>query len=419
MHQAPRGTADILPDDQRYWSFVTSAVTAAANASGYARIDTPMFEDTGLFARTVGEETDIVQKEMYSFEDRGGQDLTLRPEGTAAVCRAYLEHGLHNQPQPVRLYYLCPMFRYDRPQAGRYRQFHQFGVEAIGDPDPAVDLDVINLAMTFVANLGLDDVTLVLNNIGDAADRPAYINALREHFRPHVGHMGKDDQRRFDTSPLRLLDSKELASESFMDSAPRSTDYLGDDAKAHWTELLSYLDALGIAYRLDHKLVRGLDYYTRTVFELHPSRAGAQSAVCAGGRYDGLIEQLGGKPTPGIGFAAGIERLILNLRERGTEVPAERPRPAVVAFRGGRAKTKALQLVEALRSAGVAAVVAPDRSLKAQMRYASSTEAPTVLILGEAELERSVVTVRDMATGEQRETAEAAVVSELVSEDRG
>ena len=317
MHQAPRGTADILPDRQPEWSFVYGTVAEAARAFGYARIDTPIFEDTALFARTVGEETDIVQKEMYSFQDRGGQEITLRPEGTAAVCRAYLEHGLHNQPLPVRLYYLCPMFRYDRPQAGRFRQFHQFGIEAIGDSDATVDLEVLQLAMESMERLGLGGMTLVLNNIGDAADRPRYVEALREHFRPHAAHMGRDDRRRLDTNPLRLLDSKELADESFMASAPRSVDYIGDEARAHWQELLGYLDALGIPYRLDHTLVRGLDYYTRTVFEVHPAREGAQSAVCAGGRYDGLIEQLGGRPTPGIGFAAGIERLILNLREQG------------------------------------------------------------------------------------------------------
>ncbi len=351
MHQAPRGTADILPEQRRYWSFVYGTVAGAAGAFGYERIDTPVFEDTALFARTVGEETDIVQKEMYSFQDRGGQEITLRPEGTAAVCRAYLEHGLHNRPLPVRLYYLCPMFRYDRPQAGRYRQFHQFGIEAIGDPDATVDLEVLQLAMESMERLGLGGMTLVLNNIGDAADRPRYVEALREHFSPHAAHMGKDDRRRLDTNPLRLLDSKELAGESFMASAPRSVDYLGGEAREHWQELLGYLDALGIPYRLDHTLVRGLDYYTRTVFEVHPSREGAQSAVCAGGRYDGLIEQLGGRPTPGIGFAAGIERLILNLREQGTEPPGTDPAPLVMAYRGERAKAEAVRLAATLRSA--------------------------------------------------------------------
>ena len=341
MYQAPRGTSDVLPAQQRFWSFVRTTLAGAAHAFGYSRIDTPTFEDTGLFARTVGRETDLVQKEMYSFRDRGGQEVTLRPEGTAAVCRAYLEHGLHNQARPVRLYYLCPMFRYDRPQAGRFRQLHQFGVEAVGDGDAAVDLEVIRLAMECVRRLGLGGMRLVLNTIGDAADRPRYLDALREHFRPHLAHLGEDDRRRFETNPLRLLDSKELAGEPFTASAPRSADHLGPEAQAHWDELRGSLDAAGLAYALDHRLVRGLDYYTRTVFEVHPPRAGAQSAVGGGGRYDGLIERLGGRPTPGIGFAMGIERLILNLREQGATPPEVNPRPVVVAYRGAAAKAAA------------------------------------------------------------------------------
>ncbi|MEX2431304.1 MAG: histidine--tRNA ligase [Dehalococcoidia bacterium] len=413
MYQAQRGTADILPEQQRYWSYVTSIVADAAQTHGYSRIDTPVFEDTGLFARAVGGETDIVQKEMYSFKDRGGVDLTLRPEGTAAICRAYLEHGLHNLPQPVRLFYLCPMFRYDRPQAGRFRQFHQFGVEAIGDGDAAVDLEVIQLAMGAMEQLGLGGMSLVLNNIGDAADRPAYIDALREHFRPHLGEMGTDDRRRFDTSPLRLLDSKELEGRPYTDTAPKSTDFLGPEAKAHWEELLGYLDALQVPYRLDSKLVRGLDYYTRTVFEVHPAIEGAQSAICAGGRYDGLMEQLGGKPTPGIGFAAGIERIILNLQRQEVPAPETNPRPIVIAYRGTAAKAKAVALATGLRRSGVSAVAAPDRSLKAQMRYASAIESNTVLILGDQEIANGVVTLRDMATAQQEEVAEAELAERL------
>ena len=407
MYQAPRGTADVLPDDEPLWSFVSTTVTQAAHVHGYRRIDTPIFEETGLFQRTVGEDTDIVQKEMYSFEDRGGQSITLRPEGTAAVCRAYLERGLHNRAQPARLFYLCPMFRYDRPQAGRFRQFHQFGVEAIGDDDAAVDLEVIQLAMDTMHRLGLDGMSLVLNNIGDAADRPKYVDALREHFRPHLSHLGKDDRRRFDTNPLRLLDSKELAAESFMADAPASTDHLGVEAQAHWDELLAYLAGLGISYRIDHKLVRGLDYYTRTVFEIHPAREGAQSAVCAGGRYDGLIEQLGGKPTPGIGFAAGIERLMLNIVEQSPDAGIPVRAPVVVAYNGADAKARAVGIATRLREANIATVVAPERSLKAQMRFASAVGSPTVLILGAREIERGVVTVRDMATAKQEEAAES------------
>ncbi len=404
MHRAPRGTADILPEQQRFWEFARTALAAAAQSFGYARIDTPIFEDAALFARAVGEETDVVQKEMYRFLDRGGQEVTLRPEGTAAVCRAYIEHGMQNLPLPVRLYYVCPMFRYDRPQAGRFRQFHQFGVEAIGDSDAAVDLEVLQLAAASMERLGLGEMTLALNSIGDAEDRPRYAAALREHFRPHLAHLGQDDRRRFETNPLRLLDSKELADESFTASAPRSADYLGDAARAHWEELLGSLDALGVPYRLDHTLVRGLDYYTRTVFEVHPAREGGQSAVCAGGRYDGLIAEIGGRPTPGIGFAAGIERLILNMREQGAEPPDAAAAPLVAAYRGARAKTEAARLAARVRSAtGAPVVVAPERSLKGQLRYASAVGARGVFILGDAELERGAVAYRDMATGEQQE----------------
>ena len=413
MYQAPRGTADILPEDQPLWSFTAATVTQAAHVHGYRRIDTPVFEETGLFLRTVGEETDIVQKEMYSFDDRGGTNITLRPEETAAVCRAYLESGMHNQAQPVRLFYLCPMFRYDRPQAGRFRQFHQFGAEAIGDTDAAVDLEVIQLAMDTMRRLGLGGMKLLLNNIGDASDRPRFMEALQEHFRPHIAHLSKDDRRRFDTSPLRLLDSKELARESFMNDAPRSTDFLGDEAQAHWDELLTYLDELKVPYVLDSKLVRGLDYYTRTVFEVHPDREGSQSAVCAGGRYDGLIEQLGGKPTPGIGFAAGIERLILNLREQGAAAGIEPPAPIVIAYSGAEAKTKAVGIATELRAADVAAVLAPERSMKAQMRYASSVGARTVVILGPKELENGFATVRDMKTAEQKEEPQGGLLESL------
>ena len=269
--------------------------------------------------------------------------------------------------------------------------------------------------MDSMERLGLGGMTLVLNNIGDAQDRSRYIEALREHFRPHFGRLGKDDQRRFEANPLRLLDSKELADESFMDSAPRSTDYLGSEAQAHWDELLAHLDAIGLPYRLDHKLVRGLDYYTRTVFEIHPARAGGQSAVCAGGRYDGLIEQIGGKPTPGIGFAAGIERMILNLQEQGAEPPDVNPRPLVVAYRGEQAKAAAIRLALALRAKGGQAVLAPDRSLKAQLRYASAIDAPGVLIFGDAELAKGTVAYRDMAAGEQREILVADAPKALLS----
>jgi histidyl-tRNA synthetase len=403
MYQAPRGTTDILPEDQPYWRYVESTFQQTARSFGYRRIDTPIFEDTGLFQRTVGEETDIVQKEMYSFVDRGEQSLTLRPEGTAAVCRAYLEKGMQNLPQPVRLSYVASMFRYDRPQAGRYRQFNQYGIEAIGDADAAVDLEVIQLALGVVEALGLGKTTMVLNNIGDVEDRPRYLAALQAYYELHTDKLCTACRHRYHANPLRLLDCKQQSCQPFLADAPRSTDYLGGGAKTHWEELLGYLNDLGIPHRLDHRLVRGLDYYTRTVFEIIPEKDGSQSAICAGGRYDGLIKQLGGKSTAGIGFAAGIERIILNLQAQRVEVPMEESGPLVVAFRGAQAKMEAVRLVRNLRTQGNAVVLAPERSLKAQMRYASSLDAPRVFILGDAEMAQGAVTVREMASGTQQQ----------------
>ena len=402
MYRAPRGTYDILPERQPYWRFVERAFAERARVFGYQRIDTPLFEDVDVFLRAVGEETDIAAKEMYVFSDKGGQSLALRPEGTAAVCRAYVEHGLHNQALPVRLYYNAPMFRYDRPQAGRYRQLHQFGAEAIGDSDPAVDLEVIQLAMSSIEALGLGGMTLVLNSIGDAADRAPFLEALREHFAPSVDRLSADDRRRFDTNPLRMLDSKDARIQPLLEDAPRSADYLGDEAQAHWDALRELLAVASVDYRTDPRLVRGLDYYTRTVFEVHPAVEGAQSAVCAGGRYDGLIEQLGGPPTPGIGFAAGIDRLILNMERDGVD-PGAAPPPTVVVHVGARAKAEAVRLAAELRAAGVATVVAPVRSMRAQLRYASALGAVHAAIIGEHELEAGIVTVRDLARASQAE----------------
>ena len=412
-YRAPRGTQDIIPHQQPYWSFVQAKLTQAALLFGYRRIDTPVFEDTGLFLRTVGEETDIVQKEMYSFFDRGEQQLTLRPEGTAAVCRAYLEHGMHNRPQPVRLFYVCPMFRYDRPQAGRYRQFHQFGVEAIGDASVAVDVEVIQLAMASIEALGLGQMTLFLNSIGDFEDRSPYLRALHEYYGPHLDRLCADCRRRYRQNPLRLLDCKQTSCQPFLVNAPRSVEHLGVAAKDHWEQLLGGLDDLGMGYELDHRLVRGLDYYTRTVFEVMPAGEGSQSAVCAGGRYDGLIEQLGGKPTPGIGFASGIERLILNVQHQRVNVSLDDGGPVVVAYRGQGAKMAGMRLATQLRTQGVQAVLAPEKSLKAQLRYASGLDAPQVLILGERELAQGMVTVRQWDLGTQHEVPLDAVIEAL------
>ena len=416
MYRAPRGTADVLPEEQGYWRYIEAKARALGQRFGYRRLDTPVFEQTSLFVRGVGQGTDIVEKEMYSFQDRGGDSMTLRPEGTAPVCRAYLEHGMHNQPQPVRLYYFSPAFRYERPQAGRYRQHHQFGVEALGDGDPSVDAEVVEMAWQLMKDMGFQGFNLLLNSIGDALCRPAYLEQLKGYYAPQVTHLCQDCKGRLERNPLRLLDCKQESCQALAQQAPRSIEHLCPPCLEHWEELLQSLQRLDIPFRVEPRLVRGLDYYTRTVFEVQPPDEGGQSTICAGGRYDGLIQELGGPPTPGIGFAAGMERMVLNLKRQGIPVPQEGSPRAVVAYLGDEAKGEALSLASRLRSNGIWAVLAPaGRSLRAQLRYANSLGVPYALILGEDEIRRGAVVLRDMAKGEQREVPLQGVSEELAS----
>ena len=403
VFQAPRGTADRLPDEQKYWRHIETQATAIAGRFGYGRIDTPAFEDSGLFVRSVGEGTDIVEKEMYTFEDRGGDSVTLRPEGTAPVCRAYLEHGMHNRPQPVRMYYFCPVFRYERPQAGRFRQHHQFGIEALGDADPSVDAEVIEIAWELMGNLGLRDVTLLVNSIGDAQCRPDYIRQLRDYYAARQSRLCPDCRQRLERNPLRLLDCKVETCHALGNDAPRSTDHLCQDCRQHWEKLAAYLDVMNLPYTIDHRLVRGLDYYTRTVFEIQPPDAGGQSTICGGGRYDGLITQLGGRPTPGIGFATGIERLTLNLKRSETPIPDPPSPQYLVANVGENARPAALELAVKLRRAGVSAILSSGaRGLRGQMRQANALNIPYALILGDDEIAQGQVVVRDMTASTQQ-----------------
>jgi histidyl-tRNA synthetase len=401
--QAPRGTADRLPAEQKYWRYIQSHATDVARRFGYGRIDSPMFEDARLFVRGVGEGTDIVEKEMYVFEDRGGDQLTLRAEGTAPVCRAYLEHGMHNQTQPVRMYYLCPVFRYERPQAGRFRQHHQFGVEAIGDGDPSVDAEVIGLAWAFMHEIGLTDITLLTNSIGDGECRPEYIAALMSYYQSQTGNLCPDCRQRLERNPLRLLDCKVETCRALGEEAPKSVECLCAECQTHWDRVRSYLDAAGIPNRVDHRLVRGLDYYTRTVFEIQPAVEGAQSTICGGGRYDGLIEQLGGRSTPGIGFGSGIERLALNLRRAETPVSDEPSPRYLIATIGEDARIEGVRLATRMRNAGVGAILANGgRALRGQMRQANALGVAATVILGDDEVRDGTVVVRDMQTSSQQ-----------------
>lgn len=414
MYKAPRGTADVLPADQPYWRYVTQHAERLCQLYGYKRIDSPLFEEAGLFNRSVGEGTDIVEKETYSFEDRGHDLLTLRPEGTAPVCRAYLEHGMHNLPQPVKLYYIAPSFRYERPQAGRYRQFSQFGFEAIGVQDPVLDAEVIDMAWQFYQQLSITGLTVLLNSIGDKQCRPAYLKAIVEHFSARKESLCRDCQVRLQKNPLRLLDCKEPQDQALIQGAPRTIDYLCQDCKDHFRQVESHLRALQVPYRLEHRLGRGLDYYTKTVFEVVPQEGGSQSSVGAGGRYDDLIEELGGKPTPAIGFAAGMERVVLNLKKLGTAVPDDAQVDAYVMFLGEEAKERATLLAQNLRAAGVKTTLSfGERSLRAQMRHANSIGARYALILGEDEVSSNSVLVRKMDDSSQESVPLTDVVTRL------
>jgi histidyl-tRNA synthetase len=414
FYQAARGTSDILPAEQPYWRYVEKVINDVTRLYGYQRIETPTFEETGLFRRSVGEYTDIVQKEMYTFEDLGGKSMTLRPEGTAPVCRAYLEHGMTNLPQPVKLYYLASIFRYERPQAGRLREHHQFGCEAIGEADPSSDAELIDTAWQFYKILGLDNLSLQLNSIGCPECRPKYLAALKKHYAGHTATLCADCRVRLEKNPLRLLDCKQASCQPVADTAPASTDYLCPACAGHFNSLQKYLALIDIPFSLNHRLVRGFDYYTRTVFEVHPPGGGSQAAIGAGGRYDGLIEELGGKPTPGIGFAAGIERIILNLKKQGISVETPPGLQALVAFMGDRAGEEAIKLAAQLRREGIGAVTAAAaRSLKAQLRQANALNVRYTLIIGEDEVKAGTVTLRDMSRARQETVPRSGLAKRL------
>ncbi len=411
MYQAPRGTEDTLPPDESYWRYVIEKAFQTAKLYGYDRIETPTFEDAGLFMRSVGEGTDIVEKEMYIFKDLGGNEIALKPEGTAPVCRAYVEHGMASLPQPVKLYYTTPVFRYERPQAGRLREHHQFGYEAIGDADPSLDAEVIEMAWHFFRSLGIAELKLQLNSIGCRECRPEYLKALREHYATKKGELCEDCLVRYEKNPLRLLDCKKTACQGFADAAPGSSQHLCPECAAHFEKLKGYLAILGIPFTVNHRLVRGLDYYTRTVFEVQPLIEGSQSTIGGGGRYDHLIEEIGGKPTPAVGFATGIERIILNLKRQKIDVPPL-PKPLVfVADMGTDAKNIAVKLSQTLRNNGIGVIeTTASKSLRAQLRQANSVGARFAVIIGEDEVKNGTVTLRDMASAEQETVAVTSIV---------
>lgn len=416
MIPAVRGTRDILPGESERWAFVEATARRLFEQYGYFEIRTPIIEREELFAKGTGETTDIVQKEMYTFVDKGGERITLRPEATPSLVRAFVEHALEQAMAVPKVYTLGPMFRYERPQKGRYRQFHQLDVEVFGVKDPSVDGEVIDLAWTLVRALGIENVELAINSVGCPECRPRFTAALVEALGQDVEKLCGDCRRRAETNPLRIFDCKVPADQAIIDRLPHTVDYLCDACRAHFDAVRADLDVYGIPYSVSHRLVRGLDYYTRTTFEVLAGDIGAQNAVLGGGRYDGLVKQLGGPDRVGIGFAAGIERLVLALP---AALPVAAPVPdAFVAALGDAARRSALELLRDLRRAGLNAQLDYEgRTLKSQMKRADRLGAPLVLILGEDELARGQVTVKRMAASTQEPVARGEAVA-LVARER-
>ena len=398
--QAIRGTRDILPEEASYWQQVENLARTTFYRSAYREIRTPIFEQTDLFARGIGEATDVVGKEMYTFNDRGDRSVTLRPEGTAGVVRSYIEQGLHAQGGVQRLWYIGPMFRYERPQAGRQRQFHQIGVEVLGSADPRADAEVIALATDILQGLGVENLSLALNSVGDGDDRQRYRQALVDYLTPYAQELDADSQDRLHRNPLRILDSKDDRTQVIIQDAPSLGDYLSPESQTFFEGVQRSLTDLGIAYTLNPRLVRGLDYYTHTAFEMQSMDLGAQATVCGGGRYDGLVHQLGGADTPAVGWAIGIERLILLLQQR-----AAYTQPALdfyLVSRGKKAEPQGLILAQKLRHQGFSVELDLSGSAFAkQFKRADRSGAKICLVLGEAEAEAGTVNLKWLATGQQ------------------
>ncbi len=406
MISIPKGTKDMLPRDAAAWHYVEQKARETAALFSFREIRTPMFEHTELFTRGVGETTDIVTKEMYTFEDKGGRSMTLRPEGTAGVARAFIENGLGQDVMPMKAYYLASVFRYERPQSGRLREHHQFGVELYGSSSPYADAEVISLAHTFLSSVGIGGLTLHLNSIGCKECRPKFNAALRGYIGDNLDRMCGKCRERFDKNPLRILDCKEEKCREIVKAAPSITDFLCDDCRAHFEQLQGILERQGVPFVVDASVVRGLDYYTRTVFEFVSEDIGAQGTVCGGGRYDGLVEEVGGKSTPAVGFGLGLERLLLVLQNTGRlDAPRERA-DVYLAPLGERAAGEVPAIAAGLRRAGVSADYdMMGRGVKAQMKYADKSGARFVVVIGDNELESGTAVLKNMDTGEERSVA--------------
>ena len=418
-YAAPRGTRDILPDETPKWEYLEKKFRQTCALYGYRELRTPTFEHTELFTRSLGETTDVVSKEMYTFESRGGKSLTLRPEGTAPAIRAYVQHNLAANLPVTKLYYIGRLFRYERPQAGRYREHTQLGIEAVGSCDPAIDAEIIALAVQFYNSIGLTQFDLKLNSIGCPICRPNYRRALLDYVADRRDTLCAPCNERYEVNPMRMLDCKVETCKQALKDAPKIPDYLGEECSKHFAAVQDYLTKLGISYTLDPDMVRGFDYYTRTAFEFVASGLGAQDAIGGGGRYDDMVEQFGGKPTPAMGFGLGLDRLVLSLDAMGISIPVNSGITAFIATMGEPAHNAAVELLARLRKEGISADMDyTGRSLKAQMKTANKLNAKYAIILGEDELKKSVATVRDMAGSDQKTVSLEDLPNALLPDDR-
>lgn len=399
-YQAPKGTKDMLPQDSHKWQYVEEMYRQSAKLFGMREVRTPIFEHTEVFLRGVGETTDIVQKEMYTFKDKGDRSVTLKPEGTASIVRAFVENRLFNEAQPTKLYYITPCFRYEKAQKGRYRQFHQVGTEVFGSKEPSIDAEVIAFAMEFLNNLGLKGLKLHINNLGCPSCRPNYNEALKKHLQDNYDDLCPLCKSRFEKNPMRILDCKEKKCNEITKSAPSILEFMCDECDTHFTKVKEYLTILGVPFAVDPGIVRGLDYYTKTIFEI----LNDDFTVCGGGRYDKLIGELGGPDMPSIGFAMGIERLIMTLENEGVEIPNDSVIDLYIAGMGDEAKAEAFKLAHKLRAAGVKTEINHmGRSLKPEMKFANKIGAAFTVVLGESELESKVISLKRMSDGEKFE----------------
>lgn len=406
--QSPKGTEDLLPQDSYRWQYLEKSFKDVCDSFGYKEIRVPTFEHTELFERGVGDTTDVVQKQMYTFLDKGGRSVTLRPEGTSSVARCFLQHSLYAQAMPLKMFYNAACFRYENKQKGRLREFHQFGVEAFGSYGPSIDAEIISLALTFLKNVGLSDLSVNINSIGCPECRKKYNEALKEYFRPHLSELCQTCNERFERNPLRILDCKSPICGEIAKGAPTILEYICDDCREHFTGLQKYLDAMQIQYKIDTGIVRGLDYYTKTVFEI----ISGPFTVCGGGRYDGMIEEFGGDSVPGIGFGLGIERLLIRLDDLGIEIPKEDGIDLYIAPLGDGARIFVQKLVYDLRKQG--ANVETDhmqRGLKAQMKYANKIGAKYSVVIGDDEIKNNVVNLKNMDSGDE----EKVILNDIIS----